>query len=88
MDKNRYGNDGLSKITQKNLFNNVQKSNSDKNNDKSININFKKKRKSNNKEYIISKAKNEVNMFKKSKENFMIKNRLRKSEKIYLLLEI
>ena len=49
LDKNRYGNDGLSKITQKNLFNNVQKSNSDKNNDKSININFKKKGKSNNK---------------------------------------
>ena len=49
LDKNRYENNSLSKITQKNLFNNVQKSNSDKNNDKSININFKKKGKSNNK---------------------------------------
>ena len=81
LDKNRYENNSLSKITQKNLFNNVQKSNSDKYNDKSININFKIKGKSNNKEYIISKAKNEVNMFKKSKENFMIKNRLKKSQK-------
>ena len=81
LDKNRYENNSLSKITQKNLFNNVQKSNSDKYNDKSININFKIKGKSNNKEYIISKDKNEVNMFKKSKENFMIKNRLKKSQK-------